>query len=102
MMNIREILTSQNAYKSFESEGFMDAYFYRPAGALFALAGKRLSLSPNHLTMASLLTGVMGAALFYWDRWMWPGVGLIILSGILDASDGQLARMTGSSSLNFL
>lgn len=99
MRAIREVLIAQNAYKSYECEDLLDSYFYRPVGALFALAGKQIGLSPNHLTIASLLAGVVGAALIYWEQWMWAGVGLIILSGVLDASDGQLARMTGSSSL---
>ncbi len=99
MATLRETLLSQNAYKSIESEGFMDLYFYRPGGALFALAGMRLGLSPNTLTAASLLTGVTGACLLYWDSWMWAGIALIVLSGLFDASDGQLARMTKSSSL---
>lgn len=99
MPSLREILDAQNAYKSYESEGVLDSHFYRPAGALFAVAGKALRLTPNMLTVASLLTGVAGAALLYWDRWMWAGIALIVLSGVLDASDGQLARMTGTSSI---
>ncbi len=99
MASLREVLSRQNAYKTFESEGVMDAYFYRPAGAIFALAGKHLGLSPNHLTLSSLLAGVTGAWFLCWDQRIWQGAGLLILSGIFDASDGQLARMTGSSSL---
>lgn len=100
MATLRETLLSQNAYKSVETEGFLDLYFYRPGGAILALAGMRLGLSPNLLTAASLVTGVAGACLLYWDSWMWVGIGLIVLSGLFDASDGQLARMTHSTSLN--
>lgn len=98
MATLRETLLSQNAYKSIESEGFLDLYFYRPGGAVLALAGMRLGLSPNSLTAASLVTGVAGACLLYWDASMWGGIALIILSGVFDASDGQLARMTQTSS----
>ncbi|MFH2202718.1 MAG: CDP-alcohol phosphatidyltransferase family protein [Elusimicrobiota bacterium] len=100
MTALRDALEAHNAYKSYESEGVLDIYFYRPAGALFALAGKRLGLTPNQLTTASLATGVAGAGLLYWDSWMWTGLGLLVLSGVFDASDGQLARMTQSASLH--
>ena len=99
MATLRETLLAQNAYKSIESEGFLDLYFYRPGGALLALVGLRLGLTPNMLTVVSLITGVSGACMLYWDSWMWVGIGLIILSGLFDASDGQLARMTQTSSL---
>jgi len=98
-MSLKDILQAQGAYKSYESEGFLDIWLYRPAGALLALAGARLGLTPNMLTVASLLTGVGGSAMLFPDAWMWHGVALIVLGGIFDASDGQLARMTGSASL---
>ena len=98
MAALRETLISQDAYKSVESEGFLDLYFYRPGGAFFAWAGFRLGLTPNALTAASLITGVAGACLLYFDESLWRGAALLVVSGLFDASDGQLARMTKSSS----
>ncbi|PCI37271.1 MAG: hypothetical protein COB53_06960 [Elusimicrobia bacterium] len=99
MATLRETLIANNAFKSVESEGFLDLHFYRPGGGLIAFAAMRLRMTPNMLTMISLVTGVAGAILLYWDRWMWTGIGMLAASGLLDASDGQLARMTKTSSV---
>ncbi len=57
-------------------------------------------VTPNHLTTARLLAGVVAAAMFaigeeYWSQ---VGAGLFVLSMILDRADGDLARMTGKTS----
>lgn len=99
-MGLRDILAAQDAYKSYECEGVLDVWFYRPAGALFAAFGHRLNLSPNHLTWSTLVCGVAGSCLLYPERWVWAGMGLILLGEIFDAADGQLARLTKKASLS--
>jgi hypothetical protein len=52
-------------------------------------------MTPTHLTIARTMVGMAGGALLYDER---PGIfpfALLILSEIIDSSDGQLARMTG-------
>ena len=58
-------------------------------------------VSPNHLTVLRLLTGVAACFAFaigdkYWDFW---GGWLWLLSAFLDRADGELARYTGKITL---
>lgn len=61
-----------------------------------------LGVTPNALTVAGLLVSVGAAACYvYWriSPLMLPAAaGLILLSGLIDAIDGVLARSTGSVS----
>jgi archaetidylinositol phosphate synthase len=56
----------------------------------------RAGLTANSVTVAAMLVGV-GAALCVAVDWVWTGIALLWLSGLLDAADGALARMTGAS-----
>ncbi len=60
----------------------------------------RLGVTPNQVTAASLMLGLLGAALYGWGVGFAPHVGAAIfaLSTVLDHADGQLARRTGTSS----
>jgi archaetidylinositol phosphate synthase len=61
----------------------------------------RTGVTPNHLTTARLLTGVLAAGFFavgsataqYW------AASFFLLSMFLDRADGELARVSGKSSL---
>ena len=53
----------------------------------------RADLTANAVTVAAMLIGVC-AALCVAANWLWTGVALLWLSGLLDAADGALARMT--------
>jgi phosphatidylglycerophosphate synthase len=53
----------------------------------------RLGLTANAVTVAAMLIGV-SAALCVAANWVWTGIALLWLSGLLDAADGALARMT--------
>ncbi len=77
-----------------------DLVFSRPFGLLFAKIAFKLNLTPTQVSVASLLTGVVGGILFTWQNdpmYAWSGAFLVVFAGILDSSDGQLARMTNSS-----
>ncbi len=54
-------------------------------------------LTPNVLTMLSLLSGVAVLPAFYWDHHA-TALVLILLTGYLDCLDGALARRTGVQS----
>ncbi|MDR0839870.1 MAG: CDP-alcohol phosphatidyltransferase family protein [Christensenellaceae bacterium] len=72
---------------------WFDRYFL--ALARFFL---RIGLLPNHVTALAFLIGIgSGAALYY--KLTWLAVGLLWLSGLLDAVDGQMARLSGKSSM---
>ena len=77
-----------------------DIYFSRFFGLFFAKWGKALNLHPDHVTLLSLATGIFGAFfLYYQDNLIYASIAgvFIILSGVLDSADGQLARLTKKS-----
>ncbi len=86
-------------YKSYKMEEFLDIYFYHPLGLVFAKISYKLGLKPNHVSLLSMLIGVVGGIMLVSDRVALWGVALIVFSSVLDSSDGQLARITGTSSL---
>lgn len=54
----------------------------------------RLHVTPNQLTVAQLLGGIVAAGLIAEGRLFWGGVA-VLLAASLDAFDGTLARTTG-------
>jgi phosphatidylglycerophosphate synthase len=85
------------AFKAREIEEIADVYFFRPFGMIFALAARALHLSPTAVTIIGTVIGAIGGALLAWPERAVAGFLLIMLYGVLDSSDGQLARMTGQS-----
>lgn len=64
-----------------------------PAARVFA----RLGLTPNQISLISLLLGVAAAALYGLGH-AYPAAGLFLLSGLFDFIDGAVARINGRSS----
>ena len=90
-----------SSIKLIDIEERFDIYFSRFFGLYFAKIGKYYNLTPTQVSLASLVVGVIGGALLYYQNdLLLVGLGsfLIVLAGVLDSSDGQLARMTGQSS----
>ncbi|MEP1094384.1 MAG: CDP-alcohol phosphatidyltransferase family protein [Cyclobacteriaceae bacterium] len=86
--------------KLIDIEERFDIYFSRFFGLYFAKIGKYYGLTPTHVSLASLFVGVGGGVLFYFQNSLGLvalGSFLVVLAGVLDSSDGQLARMTGQS-----
>ncbi len=86
--------------KLLDVEEKFDIYFSRFFGLYFAKIGRYLSLTPTQVSLASLFVGIIGGALFYYQNDLWivgTGCFCLVLAGVLDSSDGQLARMTGQS-----
>jgi hypothetical protein len=82
------------AFKAFEIEELADVYFFRPLGSIIARAGRALGTTPGRLTIAGALGGMAGGALLYNERFGAFAFALLLLYGIIDSADGQLARMT--------
>lgn len=57
-----------------------------------------LGVSANALTVGGMILGVAAASLVA-AGWPWLGIAVLWLSGLIDAADGTLARMTRSSPL---
>ena len=80
-------------------EEWADRRFFRPAGWRIATSLLPTRISPDAVTFASLVLGILAGHLF-WYRSAWinaAGVLLFIVSDVLDSADGQLARLRGTS-----
>ncbi|HLF13425.1 MAG TPA: CDP-alcohol phosphatidyltransferase family protein [Bacteroidota bacterium] len=89
-----------STYKSRDVEETIDVFFYRPLGYLVARACAPVGLTPNAVTIVSIVIGVAAGHLFYYrdfasNAW---GIVLWVVADILDSADGQLARITGRKS----
>lgn len=85
------------AFKAREIEELADVYFFRPCGMVFAVAARALHLTPTIVTLIGMAVGVAGGLMLASPHTAFAGFLVIVLHGVLDSSDGQLARMTGRS-----
>lgn len=97
MSKIEEIRNDyRSSLKSMDTEESIDLIFYRPIGYLWARLARRLGVSPNAITIASIFLGVGAGILMYFPEF-WInvlGVLLLVWANTFDSADGQLARMT--------
>lgn len=86
----------QSTLKSLDTEEHIDIYFYRRLGYFFACVARRLHITPNVITIASIFIGVAAGICFYPTNLAVNvcGMLLLILADAFDSADGQLARMT--------
>lgn len=87
------------AYKAYEIEELVDVYFFRRFGYLLARVARLARLTPNAVSVLAAAFGVAGGVLLYSPRTALAGFVLLILHGIADSADGQLARMTNQASV---
>lgn len=86
----------RDTLKSMDTEEHIDLMFYRPIGYMWACAARKLGVTPNAITIASIFLGIAAGVLFYFPE-MWInviGMLLLIWANSFDSADGQLARMT--------
>jgi phosphatidylglycerophosphate synthase len=89
-----------STYKARDVEETVDVWFYRPLGYAVARACIPLGITPNAVTIASIVIGVAGGHLLWYrdaalNAW---GITCWIAADILDSTDGQIARMTNHKS----
>ena len=80
-------------------EEWADRRFFRPIGWRLARALVPTRVTPDAVTLASLVVGLVAGHLF-WYASAWinaAGVLLFVASDVLDSADGQLARLRGTS-----
>lgn len=82
--------------KSSDTEETFDLIFYRPIGFVWALICRRLGITPNVITIASIFLGVGAGVMFYFQPLWMNIIGMLLLmwADAFDSADGQLARMT--------
>jgi len=86
------------AFKAYEIEELVDIYFFRRLGYLVAHAARIIRLTPNAVSIAAALIGVAGGIVLYWPELGLVGFALLIAHGVVDSADGQLARLTNTTS----
>ena len=81
--------------KLVEVEELADLYVYRPLAFLLVKGIARTEITPNQLTMFSLIVGVLGGISYGLGRRPAVVLGAVLyaLSIIVDCADGQLARL---------
>lgn len=90
----------RSSLKSMDTEEHIDLAFYRPMGFAWACLFRKLGVTPNVVTIASIFIGVAAGICFYptniWINLL--GIFLLIWANTYDSCDGQLARLTGQYS----
>jgi phosphatidylglycerophosphate synthase len=81
-----------------EAEEFLDLIFYRPLAFVFVKAIYRLPITPNQVTVLSMISGFVAAWYFSLGTSSSVMAGAIwyAVANVLDCSDGQLARLQQS------
>ena len=82
--------------KSLDTEEHIDLFFYRRVGYAWACLAKKLHVTPNAITIASIILGIAAGWLFYYNELWINVIGMLLLvwANSFDSADGQLARMT--------
>lgn len=85
----------KSSLKKIEVEEFFDLFFYRPLAFLLVKAIYSTNITPNQLTVISMVFGVIGG--FFYSignhNTFIIGAALILIYNVVDCSDGQLARL---------
>jgi phosphatidylglycerophosphate synthase len=96
-------LSFRATIKPVEVEELIDLFVHRPLAHVIARAAYPTAVTPDQLTMVSMVVGIAAG----WSTWssltqgrghLAAGGALLIASAVVDCSDGQLARMRQSSS----
>lgn len=111
-MSFRKWYSEALAFKDLDVEEPIDARFHRPLAALVTVAARPTPITPNQITISSLVAGWSGSFFLYQAFFgtLFEQTGLaqpylfalagffLFASVILDCADGQLARARGGGS----
>ncbi len=79
-----------------ETDGFMSRHFARPISIFVSRRIVNWGVTPNQMTIVSMLIGLSGAPFFLSDAAALQTIGalLFVTHSVLDGCDGELARLT--------
>lgn len=85
----------KSSLKSIEIEEVLDLIFYRPLAFLFVKMIYKTNLTPNQVTLAAMIVGLIGGVFFMFNTHSaFVIAGLLLISyDVLDCADGMLARL---------
>jgi phosphatidylglycerophosphate synthase len=83
-----------------ELDGIVDKYFNRKLSGALTKLFLRMGLSPNAITIVSMVIGLMSAACFVLGTYTAGIIGALLFqfSAIVDCCDGEVARLTFTES----
>ena len=81
--------------KGYDVEEIIDIFFYRPLSFLFVKLIYPTNITPNQISVFSMLFGILTGVMFGFGTHQFFIFGAIALltSNVLDCADGQLARL---------
>ncbi len=90
----------QASLKSADTEEHIDIYFYRPIGYQWARFFRMLHVTPNVVTVLSIILGMGAGICIGFDDLKINIIGILLLvwANMYDSCDGQLARLTNQKS----
>lgn len=69
----------RDSLKSLDTEEHIDLAFYRPVGYMWACLARRLGVTPNVITIASIFLGIGAGIAFYYNN-IWINIaGMLLL-----------------------
>ncbi|MEW6509514.1 MAG: CDP-alcohol phosphatidyltransferase family protein [Bacteroidota bacterium] len=82
------------------SDELVNTYLMRPAAGVLVGFLYRTPVTPNQVTVAAMIAGLVAAILYAQGSPLWTAVAGILISckDLLDSADGQLARAKGAFS----
>ena len=89
------------SFKSEDTEEWLDVWFTRPIGLVFALFWNKLGVHPNAITILSIFLGAAAGWMFHYTDLQHNALGVCFLmfANFCDSTDGQMARLTGKKTL---
>ena len=99
MATFKELL--KVSFKSEDTEEWLDVWFTRPIGLVFALLWNKLGIHPNVITIVSFFLGAAAGWMFHYTNLLHNvyGVVLLMFANFCDSTDGQMARLSGKKTL---
>ena len=87
------------SFKSEDTEEWLDVWFTRPIGLVFALLWNKLGIHPNVITIVSFFFGAAAGWMFHYTDLLHNlyGVALLMLANFCDSTDGQMAQIGRAS-----
>lgn len=102
MSSLREIAAIYRASKKKRDINWWTEWVCRPPAAALVYALRSTRVTPNQVTLASLVVCALSGAMLLWRSdyfWVLGAVVLFEISFILDCADGQLARLRQRTSI---
>jgi hypothetical protein len=85
----------KSSLKGYDVEELLDIFFYRPMSFLFVKLIYSTDITPNQISIVSMLFGILTGVMFGFGTYQFFVFGAIalLISNVLDCADGQLARL---------